>query len=74
MAKQPEIVTKKVMLVTDHVFLPIDLNNPDWASTSDTRRYDGKVIDEKGELKRARLDMHPDLADFLVSRDQAELL
>lgn len=59
----------KVMLLCDHVFLPEDPLRADWAASTETRRYEGK--DGKN---RARLDVHPTLADALKEREQAEIL
>lgn len=59
----------KIMLLCDHVFLPEDLMTPDWATSTETRRYDGK--DGKN---RTRLEVHPTLAAALKDREQAEIL
>jgi hypothetical protein len=64
--RPPKKRTKTVTLVVDHVHLPLDLTTSDWRTAQETKRYDAKVDD-----KRAKYEVHPELADFLVSRDQA---
>lgn len=64
--RPPKKRTKTVTLVVEHVHLPIDLATPDWNGCEQTKRYPAKV-----NGKRAKYEVHPDLADFLVSRDQA---
>ena len=58
---------KTISLLVDHVFMPIDLGAPKWETSEGTQRYPAK--DEDG--KRVKYDVHPDLADFLIGRDQA---
>lgn len=60
----------KVMLLCRDVFLPEDLLGADWASSQNTRQYDG----ETPEGRRTKLTVHPTLADFLQGRKQAERL
>ncbi len=59
--------TVTISLVVEHVFMPQDPSQPDWETSSDTIRYVAK--DDEG--KRARYEVHPSLAEFLVGRDQA---
>lgn len=59
----------RIMLLCDHVFLPKDPTGSEWRTSADTIRYEGKT-----EGRRAKLDVHPDLATFLQDRGQAEIL
>jgi len=59
----------KVMLLCKGVFLPEDLLGADWASSQNTKRYDGETND-----RRTKLTVHPTLAAFLQERKQAEIL
>lgn len=58
----------RVLLLGDHVFLPVDPTSPTWRE-DETRQYDGKA-----EGRRARVSCHPELAAFLQERGQAETL
>lgn len=62
--------SKRIMLMGRNVFLPINRLDPNWSTTSQTEKV--QSVDENG--KRTRVDVHPALADFLVGRNQAELL
>lgn len=64
-AADKETVT--ISLVAEHVFMPKDPTQEGWRTSDDTLRYVAK--DEEG--KRARYEVHPSLAEFLVARDQA---
>lgn len=58
----------RVLLLGDHVFLPVDPTSPTWRE-DETRQYDGKA-----DGRRARVSCHPGLAAFLQERGQAETL
>ncbi len=64
MAKK--VQTRTISLTIDHVHMPVDLLDPDWASTTETMRYPGK---EGG--RRRKYEVHAAMADFLIGRDQA---
>ena len=64
--RPPKKRTKTICLVVDHVHMPADLTTPDWRNCSETKRYVAKV-----DGSRAKYEVHPELADFLVKRDQA---
>jgi hypothetical protein len=59
----------RVMLLGDHVYLPIDPTQPGWETSDTTKRYDGET-----DGRRTKLDVHPTLAAFLQERKQAEIL
>lgn len=65
----PKAEGVKVMLLCKGVFLPDDLLGADWASSQNTKRYDGETND-----RRTKLTVHPTLAAFLQERKQAEIL
>lgn len=67
-AEAPKPDGVRVMILCDHVYLPVDLLSPAWAQ-ADTQRYDGEVND-----RRHKITVHPSLADFLQKRKQAEIL
>lgn len=69
-APAPSSPTVRVMLLCKSVFLPGDLARSDWPTSADTRKYQGET--ENG--RRAKLDVHPALAEFLQKRKQAEIL
>jgi hypothetical protein len=72
MPRKSDVPTKTISLTGDHVHMPADLLTPDWKNCADTQRYEGKVYDEeKGKEVRAKYEVHVELADFLVDRDQA---
>jgi hypothetical protein len=60
------VQTKTVSLTVDHVFMPEDLLRPDWETSQENAKYTGKV-----DGKRVKYRVHADLADRLISRDQA---
>ena len=63
---------KTISLTADHVYMPVDPMSPGWETAQETARYDRKVMDEDaGKLRVAKYAVHPDLADFLIGRDQA---
>ena len=62
----PQTVT--VMLLGNHVYLPIDPATPDWREAA-TQRYEGKT-----DGRRTRVECHPSLAEFLQEREQAEIV
>ena len=64
MAKKVQTTT--ISLTVDHVHMPTDLLDPDWASAAETTRYPGK---EDG--RRLKYEVHAGLAEFLIGRDQA---
>ena len=64
MAKKVQTTT--ISLTVDHVHMPTDLLDPAWASTTETARYAGK---EDG--RRLKYEVHAELAEFLIGRDQA---
>ena len=64
MAKKVQTTT--ISLTVDHVHMPTDLLDPDWASATETKRYPGK---EDG--RRLKYEVHAGLAEFLIGRDQA---
>ena len=64
MAKK--VQTRTISLTIDHVHMPVDLLDPDWASTTETRRYPGKA-----DGRRLKYEVHAGMADFLIARDQA---
>jgi hypothetical protein len=59
----------KVMLLCQSVFLPRDPLQADWRGSADTIKYQGEK-----DGRRARLTVHPSLAEFLQERKQAETL
>ena len=59
-----------VMLTCNHVYLPEDPTREDWEGSTTTVRYDGR----NAEGRRNRIGCHPSLAEFLQSRDQAEII
>lgn len=59
--------TTKVILLGDHIYLPADPTKPDWDTSENTLRYEGKT-----EGRRTRLEVHAGLAKFLMERGQAE--
>lgn len=65
---EPAAKSVRVLLLGDHVFLPVDPTSPTWRE-DETRQYDGKT-----EGRRARVSCHPELAAFLQERGQAETL
>jgi hypothetical protein len=72
MPRKPDVPTKTISLTGDHVHMPVDLLTPDWENCANTQRYEGKVPDEAtGKMVRAKYEVHGELADFLVDRDQA---
>jgi len=64
MAKK--VQTSTISLTVDHVHMPVDLLDPGWASATETTRYPGK---EDG--RRLKYEVHAELAEFLIRRDQA---
>lgn len=82
MAKKPEVIEEApasvddapasvtVMLTCNHVYLPEDPTREDWEGSTTTVRYDGR----NAEGRRNRIGCHPSLAEFLQSRDQAEII
>lgn len=58
--------TKTISLLVPHVFMPEDLKTSDWATSTETKKYDAEVQDY-----RVKYEVHPGLADFLVKRKQA---
>ena len=65
MARKPSPVG--IVVTAPHLYLPLDEQGngrADWPSAQDTTRVE----------KRTRLDVPPDLAQFLSDRDQAEIL
>jgi hypothetical protein len=61
-----KVPTKTVSLMIDHVYMPEDLLRPDWSTAEETAKYKAKV-----DGKRAKYEVHAELADFLIGRDQA---
>lgn len=61
--------TVKVILLCDHVFLPVDLTLEDWKDV-ETQRYEGKGADGK----RAKLTVSRKLGEALERHKQAEIL
>lgn len=58
-----KVATKTISLLVDHVFMPRDLMDD---RSDDTARYPGKV-----DGKRAKYEVNAEIADLLISRDQA---
>lgn len=58
--------TKTISLLVPHVFMPEDLKDPDWKTSTETKKYDAEVHDY-----RVKYDVHSGLADFLIQRRQA---
>lgn len=73
MARKSDVPTKTISLTGDHVFMPTDLLTSGWEKASDTQRYPGKIEsdDPEGKPARAKYEVHAELADFLIGRDQA---
>lgn len=67
---EPPAEGVKVMLLCEHVYLPADPTQADWADSTDTKKYDG----ETSEGRRTKLTVHATLANFLQQRKQAEIL
>ena len=69
MARRP---TKFISLTGDHVFMPADPTTPSWKDSVETKAYPGKVYDEATERHvRPKYEVHAELANFLIGRDQA---
>lgn len=63
-APDPVATTRRVVITANHVYLPEDPSQPGWEACTTTVKYE----------KRTKLNVAPDLAAFLESRDQAEIL
>lgn len=63
---RPRVPTKTISLTVDHVFMPVDLLRSDWETSEENAKFNGKV-----DGKRAKYEVHADMADLLISRDQA---
>ena len=62
-----ELTMKHIVITADHVYLPIDAEGKallEWRDVEHTTRVE----------RRARLEVPADLAEFLSTRDQAEIL
>jgi hypothetical protein len=69
MARVP---TKTISLHVDHVHMPSDLLSPKWETAQDTARYERKLPHpDTGDLVLVKYEVHADMADFLIERDQA---
>ena len=66
MAKPQTDDAKTVSLLIDHVFMPEDLLRPDWSTSTENRKYVGRV-----DGKRVKYRVHAGLADLLIEKDQA---
>lgn len=64
--KKPEVPVKTISLMGDHVHMPTDLLTPGWETAQETARYD-----RRSDGIVAKYTVHEELADFLISRDQA---
>lgn len=71
MARKKDVPVKTISLTGDHVHMPADLLTPGWENCADTKRYRAKGEDAKNNWVRFKYEVHADLADFLIERDQA---
>lgn len=59
----------RVMILTDHVYLPADPTQEGWETSTQTVKVDGET-----DGRRTKITVHPALAEFLQNRKQAEIL
>ena len=65
---EPVVTQKTISLTVDHVFMPVCLVRDDihWFE-AETKRYSAKDADGR----RVKYSVHAELADLLISKDQA---